>query len=183
MYTVDSNEFITQFNAPIATMNLGYKKSPVFCMFILDYRNTTSTALNGDELTIRFDFSDEQKRKLVNFGDSALVIKDHEEFFARMKKGLNDAGISYIRDRVKYYEGNTLEHVQDIQDNNARIGFWKRKKYEYQQEYRFLAFDTMIDDHEIIEIGNLSDISQLESREVILNTFTEVKYKVEQIEE
>jgi hypothetical protein len=152
-------------------------------MFILDYRNTTSTALNGDELTIRFDFSDEQKRKLVNFGDSALVIKDHEEFFARMKKGLNDAGISYIRDRVKYYEGNTLEHVQDIQDNNARIGFWKRKKYEYQQEYRFLAFDTMIDDHEIIEIGNLSDISQLESREVILNTFTEVKYKVEQIEE
>jgi len=39
MYTVDSKKFITQFNASIATMNLGYKKSPVFCMFILDYRN------------------------------------------------------------------------------------------------------------------------------------------------
>ena len=72
--------------------------------------------LNGDELTVRFDFSDAQKGKLVNFGDSALLITDHKEFFARMKKGLNDAGISYTRDRVKYYEGNTLEHIQDIQD-------------------------------------------------------------------
>lgn len=100
-----------------------------------------------------------------------------------MKKGLNDAGISYIRDRVKYYEGNTLEHVQDIHDNIARIGFSKRKKYEYQQEYRLLAFDTMIVDHEIIEIGNLSDITRLESTEVSFNTFAEIKYKVEQIKE
>lgn len=183
MYTIDPKKFITQFDAPIATMNLGYKKSPVFCMFILDDRNTTSTSLNGDELTVRFDFSDEQKRRLVNFGDSVLLITNLEEFCARMKKGLNDIGISYTRDRVKYYEGNTLEHVQDIQDNNARIGFWKRKKYAYQQEYRFLAFDTMIDDYVIIDIENLSDISRLESTEVILNTFAEVKYKLEKIED
>lgn len=183
MYTFDSKEFITQFNALIATMNLGYKKSPVFCMFIMDYRNSTSTTLNGDELTLRFEFSEEQKRRLVNFGDSVLLITNLEEFFARMKKGLNDAEISYTRDRVKYYEGNTMEHIQDIRDNNARIGFWKRKKYEYQQEYRFLAFDTIIDDHLIIDIENLNDISRLESTEVIINTFAEVKFKLEQLEE
>ncbi|WP_240077961.1 hypothetical protein [Enterococcus gallinarum] len=183
VYTVDSNEFVTQINAPIATMDLGYKKSPVFCMFILDYRNTTSTSLTDDELKIRFDFSDEQKNRLKNFGDSVLLITNVEKFFARMKNGLNDAGISYTRDRVKYYDRNALEHIKDIQDNNARIGFWKRKKYEYQQEYRFLAFDTMIDDHVIIDIENLSDISRLESTEVILNTFVEVKYKIDQIEE
>src|SRR5699024_6458538 len=128
-------------------------------------------------------YSEEQKRRLVSFGDSVLLITNLEEFFVRMKKGLNDAGISYTRDRVKYYEGNTMEHIQDIQDNNARIGFWKRKKYEYQQEYRFLAFDTIIDDHLIIDIENLNDISRLESTEVILNTFAEVKFKLEQLEE
>lgn len=41
----------------------------------------------------------------------------------------------------------------------------------------------MIDDHVIIDIENLSDISRLESTEVILNTFVEVKYKIDQIEE
>ena len=112
-----------------------------------------------------------------------MLITDVEKFFARMKNGLNDAGISYTRDRVKYYEGNALEHIKDIQDNNARVGFWKRKKYDYQQEYRFLAFDAMIDDHVIIDIESLSDISRLESTEVILNTFVEVKYKIDQIEE
>lgn len=183
MYTVDSHKLITQFSPPIVTMNFGYTKSPVFCMFILDYRNNTSTMLNGDELHVRFNFLDEQKEKLVKFGDSALLITNQEEFFARMKKGLNDAGISYTRDRVKYYEGNNLEHIQAIQDNNARIGFWKRKKYEYQQEYRFLAFDTMIDDPAIIDIGNLSDISRLESTEVILNICAEVKHKLVRVEE
>jgi hypothetical protein len=152
-------------------------------MFILDYRNTTSTTINTHELAIRFDFSEEQKSRLANFGDSVLLITNPEEFFARMKKGLNDAGISYTRDRVKYYQVNTLEHIQDIQANNARIGFWKRNKYDYQQEYRFLAFDTMIDDHVIIKIENLDDISRLESTEAILNTFAEVKYKLEQIKE
>ena len=152
-------------------------------MFILDHRNTTSTSLTDDELKIRFDFSDEQKNRLKNFGDSVLLITDVEKFFARMKNGLNDSGISYTRDRVKYYEGNALEHIKDIQDNNARVGFWKRKKYDYQQEYRFLAFDAMIDDHVIIDIESLSDISRLESSEVILNTFVEVKYKIDQIEE
>ncbi|HAE62925.1 MAG TPA: hypothetical protein DCG38_11440 [Eubacteriaceae bacterium] len=183
IYTVDSKELITQLAAPVATMNLGYKKSPVFCMFIFDHRNKTAVNINENELIVRLDFSDEQKRRLANFGDSALLITDPDEFFSRMKKGLNNTGISYTRDKVKYYEGNTKEHIEEIQDNETRIGFWKRKKYEYQQEYRFFAFDSAIDDYVIIDIGDLSDISRLESTEVILNTFAEVKYKIEQKDE
>ena len=35
MYTVDTHEFIAQFDAPSASMNLGYLGCPVLCMFML----------------------------------------------------------------------------------------------------------------------------------------------------
>lgn len=181
MYKVDTKESIARFNASTATMNLGYKKSPVFCMFILDNRNLTMETRNGDELLMRYDFSDEQRDKLIKFGDTVLLITDPKEFFQRMKEGFNKAVAGHTRDRVKYYQGNTKEHLLEVCGDNNRIAFWKRKKYEHQQEYRFLAFDMKVEDHLIIDIGDISDISQLESAEKVLNTFIEVKHKLEKI--
>lgn len=178
IYTVDTKEFITQIKTPVSILNLGYKKAPVFCMFILDSRNNTDVSLFGDELTARYDFSDKQKLKLSVFGDSVLMITDPGEFFSRMSKGLNDAGIGFARDKVKYYERNTKEHFEDVMNNNSRIGFWKRKKYDYQQEYRYIL-DSSIDDYIIIDVGNLSDISRIESADKIINSFTEVKFFID----
>lgn len=138
IYTVDTNEFVTQFQSPISTMNLGYNKCPVFCMYMFDNRNNTAETLSGDELTVRYDFSDEQKRKIGRFGDSVLLITNGNEFIARMKKGFLDAGISFSRDVVKYYNGNTLEHMQEIQKDNARIAFWKRKNLHTNKNIVFL---------------------------------------------
>jgi len=178
MFTVDSDEFVTAFQTPELTMDLGYKKAPVFCMFMFDHRNHTSERLNGDELTVRYDFSDEQRTKLQRFGDSVLLIKNGDEFVARMKQGFLDAGISFTRDFVNYYDGNILQHFQDIHKDNSRIAFWKRNKYSYQQEYRFFAFDLEVEDNICVNIGDISDISQLESAETILNTYLESTYKV-----
>ena len=87
MYTVDTHEFIAQFDAPNVSMNLGYLECPVFCMFMFDYRNHVEEHLDGDTLTVKYQFTEEQLEKMPNFGDSVLIIKNGDEFISRVKKG------------------------------------------------------------------------------------------------
>lgn len=177
MFTTDTHEFIGQFSAPSASFNLGYLKCPVFCMFMMDYRNHVSEKLDGDILTVRYQFTEEQINKMSNFGDSVLVIKNADEFFNRVKKALLLQDIGYSRDLVSYYGFNNVEHMKQIQKDNLRIAFWKRQKYEYQQEYRLVAH-TEVDDFLSIEIGDISDISEIVKSEQLLNTYLEVSFSV-----
>ena len=178
IHTTDTQELITQFKTANVTMNLGYCKCPVFCVFMLDYSNHTKETLVGDKLTVRYDFSDEQRQRFHSFGDHVLLITNTDEFLARLKKGFLGAGISFTRNHVNYYDGNTSQHIQDVQKDNSRIAFWKRSKYSYQQEYRILAFESDVDDFLSVDIGDISDITKLESTESILNTFIEITYTV-----
>jgi hypothetical protein len=179
MYNPETNELIYQFKSDMATMNLGFKKSPVLCMFILDQRNFISSNVNEDLLSFRFTFTEEQKEKLAKFGDSVLLIKNPEEFFNRMEAGLVADGINFTRDRVKYYEKNIMQHFQDVTDDYKRIAFWKRKKYEHQQEYRYLIFNRSVEDHYTLSIKDLTDISEIVTIDTIFNTEVEVRYKIE----
>ncbi len=181
MYTIDTHDFIGQFTAPAASFNLGYLKCPVFCMFMMDYRNHVSEELNGDILTVRYQFTEEQLSKMPNFGDSVLVIKNGNEFFSRVKKALLSHDIGYSRDFVSYYGFNRVEQLEQIQKDNLRIAFWKRDKYEYQQEYRLVAH-TEVDDFLCVDIGDISDITELLKTEVLLNTYLEVSFAVKQPE-
>lgn len=180
MYTVDTHEFIAQFDAPSATMNLGYLECPVFCMFMFDYRNHVEENLEGENLTVKYQFTEEQLKKMPNFGDSVLIIKNGDEFVNRVKKGLLEAGYGFSRDHVQYYAFNNVEHLKQIQSDNSRIAFWKRDKYSYQQEYRFLIHD-FVDDYLSVEIGDISDITQLLRTEELLNTYLKITFKVKEV--
>lgn len=180
MYTVDTHEFIAQFDAPSASMNLGYLECPVFCMFMFDYRNHVEENLEGENLTVKYQFTEEQLEKMPNFGDSVLIIKKGDEFVNRVKKGLLEAGYGFSRDHVQYYAFNNVEHLKQIQSDNSRIAFWKRDKYSYQQEYRFLIHD-FVDDYLSVEIGDISDITQLLRTEELLNTYLEITFKVKEV--
>ena len=181
MFTVDTNEFIGRFHAPTASMNLGYLKYPVFCMFIYDYRNHTNEEQTGDILKVRYEFTEEQLKKMPNFGEYVLLIKNGDEFVERVKKGMLNAGIGYTRDFVKYYGFNNIEHIRQVQKDNSRIAFWKREKYAYQQEYRFLAH-TEVDDFLSIDIGDISDITELVKTTDLLNTYLEIDFKIKEKE-
>lgn len=181
MYTVDTNDLIAQFDSPTASMDLGYLKCPVFCMFMFDYRNYVDACLDGDNLTVKYQFTEEQLKKIPHFGEYVLIIKNGDEFFNRVKKGLLDAGYGFTRDYVQYYGFNNIEHLKQVQNNNARIAFWKREKYSYQQEYRLLVHD-LVDDYLSVDIGDISDISKLLRTEVFLNTYLKITFKVEPIE-
>ncbi len=162
MYTVDTHEFIAQFDAHAASMNLGYLKCPVFCMFMFDYRNHVEEHLDGDILTV-------------------LIIKNGDEFINRVKNGLLNAGYGFTRDHVQYYGFNNIEHLKQVQKDNSRIAFWKREKYSYQQEYRLLVHD-FVDDHLSVDIGDISDITDLLKADELLNTYLEITFKVRPME-
>lgn len=179
MYSVDTNRFLGQIIAPKASMNLGYLKCPVFCMYMFDYRNHTGEELNGNILKVRYQFTEEQLEKLPNFGTHALIIKNGNEFVDRVKNGLLANNIGYTRDSVQYYACNNLEHLKQVNGDNSRIAFWKRDKYAYQQEYRFLAH-TEVDDFLSINIGDISDITELISMDELLNTCLEIEFQVKE---
>ena len=177
MFTVDTQDFITQFDSPEVSLNLGYLKCPVFCMFMYDYRNHVTEELNGDVLTVRYQFTDEQKRKLIGFGDSVLIITNGNEFIERIKTELLAQNIGFSRDFVSYYANNYIDHYRQIKEDNSRVAFWKRKHYQYQQEYRFIAH-TEVEDFLSVEIGDISDISKLMTTDELLNTYFKVDFNV-----
>ena len=180
MYTLDTHKFIARFSAPSSSINLGYLDCPVFCMFVFDYRNHVEEHLEGENLTVKYRFTEEQLKKIPNFGDSVLIIKNGDEFINRVKKGLLDAGYAFARDHVQYYAFNNMEHLKQVQGNNSRIAFWKRDKYSYQQEYRFLIHD-FVDDYLSVEIGDISDITKLLKTDEFLNTYFEITFEIEEI--
>lgn len=181
MFTVDTNKLIGKLKASTASINLGYLKCPVFCMFILDYRNCIREERYGNILKVRYEFTKEQQKKMIDFGEYVLVIKDRDEFVERVKKGMLNQGIGFTRDFVEYDEFNNIEHVRQVQENNSRIAFWKRKKYDYQQEYRWLAH-TEVDDFLSIDIGDISDITELIKTADLLNMYFELNLKIEKKE-
>lgn len=115
VFTTDTHEFLGQISAPTASFNLGYLKCPVFCMFMMDYRNHVSERLDGDTLTVRYQFTEEQLAKMPSFGDSVLIIKNADEFFNRVKDALLANNIGYSRDFVSYYGFNNVDHLKQIQ--------------------------------------------------------------------
>ncbi|MGN1004901.1 MAG: hypothetical protein ACI4O8_00160 [Aristaeellaceae bacterium] len=150
-------------------------------MFMFDYRNHVEEELIGDIAKVRYQFTKEQLSRLPNFGSHVLLIKNGNEFVERVKNGLLNAGYGYTRDFVQYHDGNILQHMKEIAKDDMRIAFWKRQKYAYQQEYRILAH-AQVEDHLCVDIGDLSDITQLLPISDLLKTYIEVSFKV-QLEE
>lgn len=110
-----------------------------------------------------------------------MIIKNADEFFNRVKDALLANNIGYSRDFVSYYGFNNVDHLKQIQKDNLRIAFWKRQKYEYQQEYRLVAH-TEVDDYLCVEIGDISDITEIMKTKQLLNTYLEVTFSVKPME-
>ncbi|HHX59179.1 MAG TPA: hypothetical protein GX707_00315 [Epulopiscium sp.] len=135
----------------------------VFCMFGIN-ENVKS-----------FQFTDKQKQEIFNFGDRALLITDRHEFLKRIFSTAVEKSLKVFHGSVKYYD----EHVDSVNllasltNGMENIAFWKRDKYRYQQEYRFViqSVDTTEDYFEL-NIGDISDISKEIKTSVLLNSIT-----------
>ncbi|MBQ6851162.1 MAG: hypothetical protein IJN77_09005 [Oscillospiraceae bacterium] len=133
----------------------------VFCMF------------SPKIISQKFQFSEDQKRKLLDFGDSALVITDRYAFLQRVAIALKRDGITGYHGHIKYYDetSDNVEYWASLIKNGIKdVAFWKRQKYEYQQEYRFLIEPPVTEnDYYELEIGDISDISIILTAQEALN--------------
>lgn len=132
-------------------------KAPVFCI----------TAKNIFDDIVEFDYpkvvSHIQFDKSISedFGTdvddfSILVIKDTNEFIDRFKTAAGKQGISIQYNTVDYRDTTVLHMKNDvISVNNA---FNKNSKFKGQSEFRVLL-ETVVDDHMILDIGPIHDIS------------------------
>ena len=124
----------------------------------------------------KFRFTDKQKEKMLSFGDTALIVLDHDEFIRRVKVAAEQAGYKVYFKPVQYYDptidgGNMLISLLAGMWN---IAFWKRDSYTYQQEVRFVFTpgDENID-HIELDIGDISDITAIISAKSALSAIVE----------
>ena len=84
-----------------------------------------------------------KKEKMLSFGDTALVILDSEEFIKRVTTAAEAKGYKAHFGAVKYFDP-TVDNANiliSLLNGMWNIAFWKREKYIYQQEGRFVFTD------------------------------------------
>lgn len=123
-----------------------------YCMFSCDHSR------------MPFSFTDEQKSEILKMGDTALIITDYAEFRHRVEEKAKEEGYNTHFGYVQYYD-ETKDNVNLLASTLLGVwtlAFWKRKKYSYQQEARFI-FSPFKEgtDHIELDIGDISDISKI----------------------
>lgn len=145
---IDEEETI---KIPLKNLKVEFKKSnrkKIFCMYGFFW---------GENIK-KEDFAIDSRVLLL--GEYIVVLTDIKEFLSRIEMKLKEK---------KYdYGCKTIDYM----DTSEYSGFWgefkKDKKYEYQKEFR-ISCESMLEGDEIIDIGDISDIAVLRSKEEFLN--------------
>lgn len=163
----DNNETIELSDVLIAT---GNSNDYVFCMFGI-YPSLKS-----------FAFTDEQKERMLSFGDTALVIQDSDEFIKRVKQAAQKRGYEAHFGAVQYFDPSedSANLILSLLKGMWNIAFWKRKRYAFQQEGRFVFTPGDEQDHIELEIGDISDISTIVPAEIVLSAVVEKEQRAEE---
>lgn len=123
----------------------------VFCMF------------NCSMTSGRFSFNEQQKKEMLAMGDTALLITEPDEFKRRVKLAAEKRGFEVHFGKVQYYDESKTDIRMLISGLGStwKYAFWKRDRYSYQQEARFLFSPYKRGmDHIELEIGKIDDISR-----------------------
>lgn len=97
-------------------------------------------------------FQNLDDQRLKEFGDTALVMTDGDEFLARLRAKLNLEGFPHDSDLVKYV---------DIESHEGEMGpFRKLASYSYQSELRIIVHAKRNGPLKLW-LGDISDISFL----------------------
>jgi len=158
IYSPDTGKTITVKNDLLKTSE---SNDFVFCMFGVNPKSK------------EFSFTDKQKEKMLSFGDTALIVLDHDEFIRRVIVAAKQAGYNVYFKPVQYYDptidgGNMWNSLLEGMWN---IAFWKRNSYIYQQEVRFVFTPGDENtDHIELDIGDISDITAILPAKSALST-------------
>ena len=134
----------------------------VFCMFGIN-----------PNLHNEFLFTEEQKQKLIRFDNTAMLVTDAYEFSRRIVQAANQRGLTIKSGFVKYYDeriNNGNIYIDLLTGGTENIVFHKTKKYEYQQEFRFTIRNTTGESSLTLDIGDISDITEVFTTEQLFSS-------------
>lgn len=137
-------------------------KSFVFCIYEANLDDDRSIIIHETD-------------KIKKFGDYALWIKHMDQFINRIQLAASKSYYNITNGKVNYYDDSeevSIEGMRSVSDKGT-YAFAKRKKYKYQNEYRFVI-NTKLDeipneDHLILDIGDISDITQKIKTQDLIN--------------
>lgn len=148
-------------------------KMPIFCMYGLK----RSDIRDFSKFIPREKFKDMVDK---NYWQSALIITDQDKFFYRMKRKCVENNIKGLGNIVEYIDVNlnSEERLIKYLNDPSKVAFWKDNYYINQYEYRFVFHEERVDDDFIIDIGDISDISNVYDEKALLD-FIEDEYRLE----
>jgi len=137
-------------DVPLATAS---ENDYVFCMF----------GVNPDEHHT-FRFTEEQRTKITEEYDTALLITNVYEFPRRVFRAAQRDGYEIDGKFVQYYDPSLddVSRMADLLINGmGSIAFYKVNDYAYQQEYRFSIPYVEGKDHIELNLEDISGISEI----------------------
>ena len=158
---VDGKEIIlNKDKGLVGAVKMGYNfSSPVFCTFAINSGdwNCAISDNNYDD----FIESIRPKDELTKFGEYACVFMNGAEFNKRLSKACKDSSVSVEHGYVHYV--NFKEVSGRIPEEY--IGFVKDISFKDESEYRYMFFGNELNDPFLLNVGDLSDITQIISYE------------------
>ncbi len=125
-------------------------KQKLYCMWHINNVTPCETANCYHDLDSGKVIQDINLNVYRNFGGSAVIIQNVKEFYRRIDLELSKLGLLQKNQIVTYYDEKTLQEKKISP-------FMKRKKYNHQNEIRFLV-NSGKSEPLIINIGSLDKI-------------------------
>jgi hypothetical protein len=101
-------------------------------------------------------------KRIKDFGDTALLIKDNQKFLTLIEKALNKKRVKYFHGLVEYYDRHMYTGKVDI--------FNKPLEYAYQNEFRIYIRRRSKEPFKL-QIGSLKGIAEIYPSNEFIDTF------------
>lgn len=169
----DSKTGILMYSANNITCDIKYEtvyKMPVFCMIGIKNTDLPFEKIDDSFIGCNINLFNIIRNMLEeSYWNSALFIKDKNEFIKRVITACKKQGISCRCKPVQYTDmkKNLDDRIEDIDNNIFNIAFWKDNSYSKQYEYRIILEGLTVEDSFTLNIGDISDITILKKSDEI----------------
>lgn len=107
-------------------------------------------------------------KRIKDFGDTALLIRDNPKFLELLESALKRKRLKYFTGFVEYYNRHIYNGSVDV--------FNKPSEYSYQNEFRIYV-RRRSDEPLVLNIGSLKDIAEVYPANELIDTFKATEKK------
>ncbi|MFE4896591.1 hypothetical protein [Peribacillus butanolivorans] len=154
----------------------GMEKMPLFCVTHLHSIDFVITKVENDIITAKIDLPlEDQLLFEKTFGETAVILTN--DFTDKMIEASNTDKLGIAVGDVQYQDYRYYSPIrkQEFDDMSINILFWKDDFFKQQREARFVLTEKNVNNHFILNIGNIRDKSKVTTtKELLTDTEFEI---------